>query len=45
MLLRRYPPGSRRNGSKLFLESNPLTPILKKLEATGYIRRDRDPAD
>jgi DNA-binding MarR family transcriptional regulator len=32
-------------GEKLFLESNTLTPILKKLEATGYIRRLRDPAD
>ena len=32
-------------GEKLFLESNTLTPILKKLEATGYIRRKRDPAD
>ena len=32
-------------GEKLFLESNTLTPILKKLEATGYIRRQRDPAD
>lgn len=32
-------------GEKLFLESNTLTPILKKLEQTGYIRRARDPAD
>lgn len=32
-------------GEKLFLESNTLTPILKKLEAMGYIRRQRDPAD
>ncbi|MCK1383600.1 MarR family transcriptional regulator [Bradyrhizobium sp. 21] len=32
-------------GEKLFLESNTLTPILKKLEQTGYIRRQRDPAD
>lgn len=32
-------------GEKLFLESNTLTPILKKLEASGYIRRKRDPAD
>ena len=32
-------------GENLFLESNTLTPILKKLEATGYIRRQRDPAD
>jgi DNA-binding MarR family transcriptional regulator len=32
-------------GEKLFLESNTLTPILKKLEQGGYIRRLRDPAD
>src|SRR3954462_6183805 len=32
-------------GEKLFLESNTLTPILKKLEAVGYLRRVRDPAD
>jgi DNA-binding MarR family transcriptional regulator len=32
-------------GEKLFLESNTLTPILKKLEAMGYLRRRRDPAD
>ena len=32
-------------GEKLFLESNTLTPILKKLEQVGYIRRVRDPAD
>ena len=32
-------------GDKLFLESNTLTPILKKLEQMGYVRRQRDPAD
>jgi MarR family transcriptional regulator, organic hydroperoxide resistance regulator len=32
-------------GEKLFLESNTLTPILKKLERMGYLRRQRDPAD
>ena len=32
-------------GEKLFLESNTLTPLLKKLEQTGYISRIRDPAD
>jgi MarR family transcriptional regulator, organic hydroperoxide resistance regulator len=32
-------------GEKMFLESNTLTPILKKLESIGYIRRQRDPAD
>ncbi|TDN63311.1 MarR family transcriptional regulator [Paraburkholderia sp. BL10I2N1] len=32
-------------GEKLFLESNTLTPILKKLEAMGYVHRQRDPED
>jgi len=32
-------------GEKMFLESNTLTPILKKLESMGYLRRQRDPAD
>jgi DNA-binding MarR family transcriptional regulator len=32
-------------GEKLFLESNTLTPILKKLEGMGYLRRQRDPGD
>ena len=32
-------------GEKLFLESNTLTPILKKLEAVGYLQRQRDPVD
>jgi DNA-binding MarR family transcriptional regulator len=32
-------------GEKLFLESNTLTPILKKLEAMGFVERARDPAD
>lgn len=32
-------------GEKLFLESNTLTPILKKLEAMGYLERRRDTVD
>jgi DNA-binding MarR family transcriptional regulator len=32
-------------GEKLFLESNTLTPMLKKLEAMGYLERRRDPED
>src|SRR5471032_2616829 len=32
-------------GEKLFLESNTLTPILKKLESVGYLRRQRSVAD
>ncbi|OBJ37743.1 MarR family transcriptional regulator [Mycolicibacterium mucogenicum] len=35
----------RSLGENLFLESNTLTPILKKLESQGYVRRQRDPAD
>jgi DNA-binding MarR family transcriptional regulator len=34
-----------RLGEKLFLESNTLTPILKKLEAMGYLTRRRDLKD
>ena len=34
-----------RLGENLFLESNTLTPILKKLEKAGYVTRQRDPAD
>ena len=32
-------------GDKLYLESNTLTPILKKLEQLGLVDRRRDPAD
>jgi DNA-binding MarR family transcriptional regulator len=32
-------------GEKLFLESNTLTPILKKLESMGYVNRQRNPSD
>ena len=32
-------------GEKLFLESNTLTPILKKLETMGFLTRERDPDD
>ena len=32
-------------GRKLFLESNTLTPLLKRLEAASYIRRDRSSDD
>ncbi len=32
-------------GEKLFLESNTLTPILKKLEGMGHLRRQRDSRD
>ena len=29
-------------GARMFLESNTLTPMLKKLEQIGYLRRQRD---
>jgi DNA-binding MarR family transcriptional regulator len=32
-------------GQRLFLQSNTLTPLLKRLETLGYIKRSRDPAD
>ncbi|WP_207461029.1 MarR family transcriptional regulator [Azospirillum sp. SYSU D00513] len=32
-------------GEKLFLESSTLTPLLKRLEQAGYVRRARDAAD
>jgi DNA-binding MarR family transcriptional regulator len=35
----------KRLGETLFLESNTLTPLLKKLEAMGHIRRRRDAGD
>jgi MarR family transcriptional regulator, organic hydroperoxide resistance regulator len=32
-------------GEKLFLESSTLTPLLKRLEAMGYVTRKRDSQD
>src|ERR1700689_4346439 len=32
-------------GARLSLKSNTLTPLLKRLETLGYIKRNRDPAD
>lgn len=32
-------------GGRLFLESNTLTPLIKRLEATGLVTRRRDPVD
>ena len=32
-------------GARLSLESNTLTPLLKRLETLGYIKRRRDPVD
>jgi MarR family transcriptional regulator, organic hydroperoxide resistance regulator len=31
--------------AKLFLESSTLTPLLKRLEASGHVKRARDPVD
>jgi MarR family transcriptional regulator, organic hydroperoxide resistance regulator len=32
-------------GKRLFLETNTLTPLLKRLEAVGHLTRTRDPRD
>ena len=32
-------------GERLYLQSNTLTPMLKRLEALGYVSRTRDAAD
>ncbi|UPG72715.1 MarR family transcriptional regulator [Roseomonas gilardii subsp. gilardii] len=32
-------------GQRLFLDSGTLTPLLKRLEAAGLVRRTRDPSD
>ncbi len=32
-------------GEQLFLESNTLTPLLKRMEVAGLVSRSRDPAD
>lgn len=34
-----------RLGERLFLESNTLTPLIKRLEAAGLVARARDAAD
>lgn len=32
-------------GEKLFLDSSTLTPLLKRLESMGHLKRQRDPSD
>ncbi|MFJ3522717.1 MarR family winged helix-turn-helix transcriptional regulator [Pseudomonas sp. NPDC090203] len=32
-------------GSELFLDSSTLTPLIKRLEAAGFVSRKRDPLD
>ena len=36
---------SRELGKRLFLDSGTLTPVLKKLENSGYVNRSRDERD
>ena len=35
----------KRLGEALYLKSNTLTPLLKKLEEKGYIEKKKDPSD
>jgi DNA-binding MarR family transcriptional regulator len=39
------PPTVGELGKRLRLDSGTLTPLLKRLEAAGHVRRRRDPAD
>jgi DNA-binding MarR family transcriptional regulator len=39
------PLSVRRLSELLQLDPGTLSPLLKRLEASGYLRRDRDPAD
>lgn len=32
-------------GARLYLDSGTLTPLLKRMEAAGFVTRARDPAD
>ena len=36
---------AKRMGERLFLDSGTLTPVLKSLEAKGFVRRRRDSGD
>ena len=36
---------AKRMGERLFLDSGTLTPVLKSLEAKGFVRRARDSED
>ena len=46
-IIRRYKPlmNVKELGQCLFLDSGTLTPVLKKLEAKGYLHRDRSRTD
>lgn len=39
------PPTVRGIGQQVHLDSSTLTPLLKRLEAAGLVRRSRDPED
>lgn len=46
MVLNLHPGASiGQLGARLSLDSNTLTPMLKRLEATGFLTRQRDPED
>ncbi|MEU2664095.1 MarR family transcriptional regulator [Micromonospora sp. NPDC007220] len=46
LALWQHAPLSVRDLSRLLqLDPGTLSPLLKRLEATGYVRRERDPAD
>ncbi|MER7333317.1 MULTISPECIES: MarR family transcriptional regulator [unclassified Micromonospora] len=46
LALWQYAPLSVRDLSRLLqLDPGTLSPLLKRLEANGYVRRERDPAD
>ena len=44
-LWERDAPTVKEIGERLHLDSGTLTPLLKRLEAAGLVRRRRDPAD
>ncbi len=41
----REPPSVRRLGARLHLDSGTLTPLLKRMEADGLVRRERSVED
>src|SRR5436190_22787125 len=45
ILWEREGPSVSEIGERLHLDSGTLTPLLKRLEAAGLVRRARDPAD
>ncbi|WP_172296389.1 MarR family winged helix-turn-helix transcriptional regulator [Pseudoruegeria sp. HB172150] len=45
VLWERAPRSVGELGEKLHLDSGTLTPLLKRMEAAGHVRRSRDPRD